>query len=329
MDIKPKVSVILPVYNAELYIEKCARSWFEQTFKEVEYIFVDDNTPDGSILILKKVIEEYPERKDQVTIISHYNNRGVAAARNTGLEQARGEYFLQVDSDDWVEKTLIEELYSEVKINGPDIVWSDFYVDLPKFQKVIYKNQTVTENSESCIINMLSGSLHAGMWNKLINLSVCTDNNIRFPEGVNICEDLVFNIFYLLHAGRISYVPKAFYHYVQNANSITISRTHQSFESEFRAVKILEENIPPEIYGKYLLMYKARIKRNMFFSGLFSNEEYLNCFPESTSYIFNGINFVDRSSLWFSLKRMYLFARVLLFIGQIYTGIKTSFIYRN
>jgi len=321
----PSVSIIVPVYNVEQNIERCARSLFEQTFKKVEFIFVNDCSPDNSIQILKKVIDWYPERKDQVTILNHEINKGVAAARNTGLDKAKGEYFMQVDSDDWVDTSMIEELFLKAKENDSDIVWSDFYVDFPnKPEDSIYSKQNVPGKASLCIIEILSGFLHSGLWNKILKRSICIENDIRFPEEVNMCEDLVFIIFYLLHTGQITYLPKAFYHYVQNPDSITIVRTRQSFKSEFKVVELLEEKLSQEIYGNYLMMLKARIKRNMFISGLFRNDEYLSCFPESTQYIYKDLNRVDKAAIWFSLKKNFLVARIILYFGQVYSKIKLS-----
>jgi glycosyltransferase involved in cell wall biosynthesis len=325
MNFVPLVSIIIPVYNVEQYIERCIRSLFEQTFAELEFVFVNDSTPDNSIKILEKVIDEYPERKDHVIIIHHENNRGVAAARNSGLNKARGEYFLQVDSDDWAETTMVEELYSRAVEFNSDIVWADFYVDFPaRAGNSILKKQNVPEKTNQCINEILAGFLHAGLWNKLIKRNICSKGSISFPERVNMCEDLVFIILCLLHAERIQYINKAFYHYVQNADSITITRTRQSFESEFQAVKILEEKIPLEIFGISLMKYKARIKRNIFISGLFGDTEFINCFPESTPYIFLGLNKVERLAIWLSLKRNFLLARKVLSFGQKYSILKMT-----
>lgn len=325
MNASPGVSIIVPVYKVEQYIELCARSLFEQTFKDLEFVFVNDCSPDRSIQILQKVIDEYPDRKNQVTIINHETNRGVAVARNTGLESVRGEYVMQVDSDDWAEPSMVEELYATAKVNDSDIVWTDFFVDFPNDSNAtIYRKQNVPEKATECIIEILSGSLHAGLWNKLMKRDIYLFNNVRFPEGVNMCEDIVFSILFLLKAGTITYLPKSFYHYVQNPDSITIARTRKSFESEIKVAKILEESLQGEIYGKYLMMYKARIKRNIFFSGILSNDEYLNCFPESIPYIFKGLNGLDKTAIWFSLKKNFLFARIILFFGPMYSKIKLS-----
>jgi len=320
MNSTPKVSIIITVYKAEQYIERCARSLFEQTFKELEFVFVNDFTPDTSIQILKKVIDEYSDRKNQVTILNHDYNKGVAAARNTGLDRVRGEYILQVDSDDWVEKSMVEESYVIAEANDSDIVWTDFYVDFPyEPKKSIYRKQNVPGKVDLCINEILSGFLHAGLWNKFMKRSICLLHNIRFPEGVNMCEDTVFVILFLLNSEHITYLQKAFYHYVQNPDALTITRTRQSFESEIKAANILEKTFNTEIFDKYLFIYKSRVKRNIYFSGVFTNDEFLNCFPESTPYIYRGLNRIDKTAIWFALQKKFQLARVVLFFGPAYS----------
>ena len=102
-----KVSILVPIYGVERFIERCARSLFEQTYPNIEYVFVNDCTADRSVEILKELVEDYPGRKDAVKIISHEKNRGLAAARNTALENATGVFICHVDSDDWVPKALM------------------------------------------------------------------------------------------------------------------------------------------------------------------------------------------------------------------------------
>lgn len=102
-----KVSVIIPVYKVEKFVERCVRSLMEQTMDGIEYIFVDDASPDDSILILHKVLVDYPERSERVKILVHSENKGLPAARNTGLAVAKGEYVFHCDSDDFVEKDLL------------------------------------------------------------------------------------------------------------------------------------------------------------------------------------------------------------------------------
>ena len=107
---KSRVSIITPIFKVRNFIERCVCSLFEQTLQDVEYIFVDDASPDDSIEILKSCIERYPERKAQVTILTHEQNKGLPAARNTGLAVATGEYVFHCDSDDFVETDMLEEM---------------------------------------------------------------------------------------------------------------------------------------------------------------------------------------------------------------------------
>lgn len=98
-----KISIIIPVYRVENYISRCCKSLFGMRFQDVEYLFVDDATPDGSIAVIESVLNEYPHRKAHVRLLTHSQNRGVACARNTGIEAATGEYIAFVDADDWIE----------------------------------------------------------------------------------------------------------------------------------------------------------------------------------------------------------------------------------
>lgn len=109
----PKVSVIIAVYGAEKYIEKCARSLFEQTLDDIEYIFVDDCTPDKSMDILISVLSDYPNRKNQVKIILNDTNLKQGRTRAVGMKATTGDYLIHCDPDDWVEHNMYELLYNK------------------------------------------------------------------------------------------------------------------------------------------------------------------------------------------------------------------------
>ena len=109
-----KVSVVIPVYNVEKYIERCARSLFEQTLDSIEYIFVDDCSPDNSIAVMENVLAEYPHRKEQIKIIRHEVNQGPYAARRHALQAATGDYVISCDADDWVDYDLYEKMEKDV-----------------------------------------------------------------------------------------------------------------------------------------------------------------------------------------------------------------------
>lgn len=313
-----KVSIIIPVYKVEAYIERCAHSIFDQTLESIEFIFVDDCSPDRSIELLKAIIELYPKRREQVTILKNDTNKGVSFTRNVGLNHASGEYVIHVDSDDWVELTMMEELYTCAVKASLDIVWSDFYVDFPlNSNKIEYYSQNIVENSAECIKAILEGKMHGGLWNKLIKRDLITTQNISFPLGVNMCEDQTFVMLCLIHTDRISHLQKAFYHYVQNNNSLTLLRNRTSFESEFIGIKILEDNLPTSIYNNSLLSYKANLKSSVFLSGLFSKNEFLNCYPESVPYVVKNTNGrMNKLAIKLALKNFFILSRIIIFVGE-------------
>ena len=128
----PEVSVIVPFYKAEKTIEKCARSLFEQTLDDIEFLFVDDCSPDGSLRVLETVLEDYPSRKSQVRILKTDSNSGSALARVLGIEKAAGEYLIHCDGDDEVERTMYKTMSEKARQEDSDFVWCDFFRDGPQ-----------------------------------------------------------------------------------------------------------------------------------------------------------------------------------------------------
>lgn len=222
------VSIIIPVFKVRNFIEGCACSLFEQTLKDVEYIFVDDASPDDSIDIVKACVERYPERKEQVRILVHEQNQGLPAARNTGLAVATGEYVFHCDSDDFVEREMLEEMYNAAKAQDADMVYCDFYLSFEKNER--YMSNPVYESAEDMFKKgLLGGAMKYNVWNKLVRRSLYTDNDITFPAGHGMGEDMTM-IRLAACAKSVAYVPKAFYHYVKlnaNAYSATMSERHK------------------------------------------------------------------------------------------------------
>ena len=223
-----KVSIIIPIFKVRNFIERCVCSLFEQTLKDVEYIFVDDASPDDSIDILKSCIDRYPERQDQVIILTHEQNQGLPAARNTGLAVVTGEYVFHCDSDDFVEKDMLEEMYKAAKEKDADMVYCDFYLSFEKNER--YMSNPVYKTADSMLRQgLLGGNMKYNVWNKLVRRSLYTDNDILFPAGHAMGEDMTM-IRLAACAKSVAYVPKAFYHYVKlnaNAYSATMSERHK------------------------------------------------------------------------------------------------------
>lgn len=223
-----KVSLIIPIFKVRNFIERCVCSLFEQTMKDMEYIFVDDASPDDSIDILMSCLEKYPERREQVQILTHKKNQGLPAARNTGLAVATGEYIFHCDSDDFVEKDMLEVMYKSAKEKDADIVYSDFYLSFEKNERYMSCPSYETA-SEMLKVGLLGGNMKYNVWNKLVKRSLYTDNDITFPAGYAMGEDMTM-IRLAACAKSVAYVPKAFYHYVKlntNAYSATMSERHK------------------------------------------------------------------------------------------------------
>src|SRR5574344_2940798 len=162
----PKVSIIIPIYNVEKYIERCARSLFEQTEEDLEFIFVNDVTPDNSIQILNNVIKDYPSRKHQIKILENEKNLGVAETRLKGIMEASGEYIIHCDSDDWVDRDIYRMLYEKAKAEDLDIVWCDFY----RTDGVTNKRDIQNTNTDKVTIlkYILTGKKQSTLWNHLV-----------------------------------------------------------------------------------------------------------------------------------------------------------------
>lgn len=215
----PIISVIIPVYNAALYITRCITSLCQQTVEDVEFIIVNDCTPDNSIDLAKTVINSFPNRKKQFKIIDHLNNKGVAQARQTGLDNANGEYIIHCDPDDWVENTWLEELYNEIKRTSADLVSCDFMVDYAN--KSEYKSQLPKDDSVNTLKIGLANEIWGGCINKLIKSNLIK-NKISFIPGLNYQEDLLFIYKTLQHCITVSHVCLPLYHYDKtNEASIT------------------------------------------------------------------------------------------------------------
>ena len=179
----PQISILIPVYGVEKYIERCAVSLFEQSYDDIEYIFVNDCTKDNSVQILESVILRYPNRKDNTRIINHEKNLGLAGARLTGLNAATGEYIWFVDSDDWIEPNTVE-LVAKHFFESYDLI-SFSYIEEYK-DKIKYV--TVPDLNTK---RVLMGIITPSVWKYIIKRSLFFDFEIRPILGINFAEDLL------------------------------------------------------------------------------------------------------------------------------------------
>lgn len=284
----PQVSIIVPIYGVERFIAHCAETLMSQTLEDIEYIFVNDCTKDRSMDVLHSVIERHPERYHQIKIIEHTENKGLPAARNTGLEYAQGEYVFHCDADDFVEETMLEEMYNLAKKENTDIVWCDYYETFEKHEKIMV--EPCCQSAEEAIQKMLEGTMKYNVWNKLIKRTIYLENKITFLSGNAMGEDLsIIKLF--IHAKNIAYLHKAHYHYIRyNTGAMTCNMSNKKIEELRNNVNNLCEYLEKnstcnwESYCSYLKLWlKFPFLLTNGKSGMYI--QWRQWFPTSNKYI--------------------------------------------
>lgn len=252
----PLVSVIVPVYKAEKYLHKCVDSLLAQTMTDFEVLLIDDGSPDRS----GAICDEYAAKDSRIRVF-HKENGGVASARQVGIENVRGEYTIHADPDDWVEPTMLEELYAKAKEDDADMVICDMWIERFKAEEQTYSKKRMSQfNSDSCLVSLFSGISSSSLCDKLIRTAIFK-NKINFEKGFNLGEDQLFN-FRLFNSNKLKiiYLPKAFYHYIKYVNENSYTETidfkqrtiyNEKLFSLYR--KELKNEILYETVNKYLL----------------------------------------------------------------------------
>lgn len=211
----PKISIIVPVYNAEKVLSRCIKSILNQSFKDFELILINDGSSDRSIDILKK-FEKLDER---IRVIDNSNN-GVSETRNIGIKEAIGEYIQFIDSDDFIESNMLEETLNIMENKEADLVMTGFFLDIEEKNKIVTEIQTyennISNNKKDIAINVLerlSGTYVNSPVNKLYKRSVIIDNNLFMDKNIDLGEDLAFNLEYLKYCNCVVFSEKCYYHY--------------------------------------------------------------------------------------------------------------------
>ncbi|MFB9325056.1 glycosyltransferase family 2 protein [Paenibacillus aurantiacus] len=225
-----KVSVIIPVYNAERYLRRCIESLLAQTLAACEFLFVNDGSEDGSAA----VIADYMRRDARVRLISQAN-QGVSMARNAGLEAACGEYIGFMDADDVVEPDMFERLYEAAAESGCDVVISNYETEMEgrrvvttyPFPQGAPQGRNVIERWVLPYF-MEHDNMNA-VWNKLYRAEAVRAYGVRFPKRVALGEDGLFNLRFFARAQRMRYIDYAGYHYLEAAGSATRDMTKHDY----------------------------------------------------------------------------------------------------
>ena len=309
------ISVIIPIYKVERFIQRCARTLFEQTLQEgVEFIFVDDCTPDKSISLLKEMISWYPHRAVNCHIVRHEANKGLPAARNSGLKQAQGKYIYHCDSDDWLEPDALEKLLNMAEAKQADMVWCDWFLSFEHNER--YMKQPDSQSVEKALQKVLCGKMKYNVWNKLTRRSLYEDNQITFPAGHGMGEDMTM-ICLLACASAVAYVPNALYHYVKTngeafTNSFSEKKLCDIIYNANETIRFLSDKKESKM-DEAIACFKLNVKYPL----LMSDNKHLytlwqTWFPEANKFILRSKDFSFRSRLlqYAASKNMYWIVRL-------------------
>lgn len=299
----PIVSIIVPVYKAEAYLARCINSILKQTFTHFELLLIDDGSPDKS----GDICDTFAKQDSRVRVF-HNENGGVSSARQCGLDNVRGDYVIHVDPDDWVESSMLEELYEKAVHDNSDMVICDYYWDNGGVSKIIEQKPSSLDNET--VLSDMFGHLHGSLWNKLVRVESYKRDNINFAKNINLYEDLIFNIKLLKNPIQISYLNKPFYHYIQNENPNSLTRAYneQVLERDRNITKYIStlmEGTP--CYFKCRVYLNAMILQRAFFSGYFTNADFFRQFYHLRKSLLKArhMNIVIRIAIYLSCIGLY------------------------
>ena len=273
------ISIVVPVYNAEPYLARCVDSILRQTFSEFELILVDDGSTDSSGLIC----DEYSQKDGRVRVI-HKSNGGVSMARQAGLDASNGKYVIHVDPDDWIEETMLSELYLVAQKQDSDIVICDYFEEFKDYSRRIVQDPGEDLSPGHVLELMMSQKLHGACWNKLVRRSLFSANGISFPSDIIRWEDLYVTCELLCNDNlTISYCGRALYHYDRYSNPGSILR-HPTIDGVNSQIFFIDhfEKKPGgvKLYQEAFFILKAVTKELAFESNLFSGQYVIDLYNE-------------------------------------------------
>lgn len=311
------------MYKVRDYIGKCCDSLFSQLQDCTEYIFVNDATPDDSIEILQMKIQQYPQILPYVRIIEHSQNMGVAEARNTGLNNASGEYIAFVDADDWIEPDMFSVMYDEAVVKSLDVVGCDWYLEYPKTSRILRQPSynSVSEGLKA----MLRGELRWYLWSFIIRRSFIIENHLDFIKGYNIGEDMAFLLKCFTLAKSYSHVSLPLYHHaLYNENSLTRIDAKRQFEIVRHNVDEVISFIKMKCHVGYdveLAYYKLNVKFPLLITSDKASYELWNSYYADSHWAIwkNETQSLRNKFLqWFASCKFYT---VLLFYYKVFNGV--------
>lgn len=314
------ISVIIPVYNVEKYLNNCVKSVIGQSYKDLEIILVDDGSTDNSGIIC-----DFLKEKDNRIIVIHKKNGGLSSARNAGLSIASGDYILFIDSDDTIDSNMIKVMYNTLIKNNSDIVICDYQRIKNEEPKVCDINNFKVENMNYDDLWVeIFGHLNNSSCNKMYRKDLM--NNIFFKEGIIHGEDLLFNLDYLSNCKKGTKINCKFYHYYIRENSITKAAFNKNNFNEILvkdfALEIIKNRYPSQIKNAQKFCFRARMNvlRSIYKSNYESEyqeevDTLKSYIKKNYSNVKNNLKFKEKVEffLFFNLKKLY--KEMIKFVG--------------
>lgn len=267
------VSVVIPVYNASLYIKRCVDSFLVQTLSDYELILVNDGSSDSSA----DICDKYASQHVNIQVV-HQENRGVSAARQAGLEIVNGKYVIFADPDDWVAPEMLMDLVCDAEEENVDVVICDFLINSSETEVRLLQQMPCNLSADGILRELLLGRLHGSTCNKLYRVETLKKHAITFPDDVNYCEDLWFNCKLFMQSDvRVAYLNKAYYHYDFYSNPLGLSRkfSTKSINDYTRFANFIFNTLDEEIFkhefeyikfNTILLAFRSDCNKKVFYS---------------------------------------------------------------
>ena len=284
MNTTPKISVIVPVYNTEMYLHRCIDSILSQTFTDFELLLIDDGSKDSS----GAICDEYAAKDNRVRVF-HKENSGVSLARNLGLDNAIGEWIVFVDADDWLELTMLEKMYHAVVEHNADCVYCDFNMVFEN-KKVKYKSVSYSDDKTKFIKRYIATEWTC-LWNLLAKKDLYNKYSLCFPNHICYCEDFWLSVRLFYYANKVAYVDKPLYNYNRMNETSLLHKLDSKTEQEERRVywETIEFFKKEGVYENLERELLWRLLKNSHDSALSLNRynEYLTLPSQAYKYIWD------------------------------------------
>ncbi len=248
----PKVSIIVPIYNVEKYLDRCLQSLLNQTLKDIELILVDDGSPDRC----PEMCDEYARKDSRIKVI-HKKNEGLGLARNTGLEIANGDYVAFVDSDDFVDINMYQQLYEKVCMTNSDAVFCGFKIERSNgswnnSNEVAFETEFKDKSLTDFMLDMVASApqekyerrYYMSVWHAIYCRDIIKKHNLKFMSEREVAsEDIPFQVDFLKIAKKIMYIPSNLYYYCLNSTSLTATYKKEKYDRFKKLYYILKDKL--------------------------------------------------------------------------------------